>query len=146
VPGASRAAAHVAAKLGQEHPERRQGAPSLLLTLARDEQIVSVAFDTRIGSLLLPFPKLRQGSYYPEWLFARRRRAERALVAVICDGYGRGVSTRRVDGLVKALGRGASRKARSRRWPRLSTPKWPPFAPARLTAAPTPTCGWTPSQ
>ena len=57
-----------------------------------------------MGTVELRVPKLRQGSYYPEWLFERRRRAERALVAVICECYVRGVSTRRVDGLVKALG------------------------------------------
>jgi putative transposase len=61
-------------------------------------------FDTRAGTIELRVPKLRQGTYYPEWLFERRRRAERALVAVICECYVRGVSTRRVDGLVKALG------------------------------------------
>ena len=61
-------------------------------------------FDTRAGTVELRVPKLRQGSYYPEWLFERRRRAERALTAVICECYVRGVSTRRVDGLVKALG------------------------------------------
>jgi putative transposase len=61
-------------------------------------------FDTRAGTVELRVPKLRQGSYYPEWLFERRRRAERALTAVICECYVRGVSTRRVDGLVKTLG------------------------------------------
>lgn len=61
-------------------------------------------FDTRVGTVELRVPKLRQGSHYPGWLFERRRRAERALVAVICECYLRGVSTRRVDGLVKALG------------------------------------------
>jgi transposase-like protein len=61
-------------------------------------------FDTRTGTVALRVPKLRQGSYYPDWLFERRRRAERALVAVICECYVRGVSTRRVDGLVKTLG------------------------------------------
>lgn len=61
-------------------------------------------FDTRVGTVELRVPKLRQGTYYPDWLFERRRRAERALVAVICECYVRGVSTRRVDGLVKTLG------------------------------------------
>lgn len=48
-------------------------------------------FDTRVGSAELRVPKLRQGSYCPEWLFKRRRRAERALVAVISRmlAYGR---------------------------------------------------------
>lgn len=49
-------------------------------------------------------PKLRSGSYFPDWLLERRRRAERALVAVVAECYVRGVSTRRVDGLVKTLG------------------------------------------
>ena len=61
-------------------------------------------FDCRAGTIALRVPKLRQGTYYPEWLFEQRRRAERALTAVICECYVRGVSTRRVDGLVKALG------------------------------------------
>jgi putative transposase len=49
-------------------------------------------------------PKLRAGSYFPDWLLERRRRAERALVAVVAECYVRGVSTRRVDGLIKTLG------------------------------------------
>ena len=60
--------------------------------------------DTRVGTMPLPVPKLREGSYYPDWLLENRRRAERALVAVIAECYMRGVSTRRVDGLVKMLG------------------------------------------
>ena len=62
------------------------------------------AFDTRTGTMELAVPKLRQGSYFPEWLLEPRRRAERALVAVVAECYVRGVSTRRVDGLVKTLG------------------------------------------
>lgn len=61
-------------------------------------------FDTRAGTIELAVPKLRSGSYYPDWLLERRRRAERALVAVVAECYVRGVSTRRVDGLVKTLG------------------------------------------
>ena len=60
--------------------------------------------DTRVGTIPLAVPKLREGSYYPDWLLENRRRAERALVAVIAECYVRGVSTRRVDGLVKTLG------------------------------------------
>ncbi len=56
-------------------------------------------FDTRTGTLELALPKLRSGSYFPDWLLERRRRAERALVAVIAECYVRGVSTRRVEGL-----------------------------------------------
>ncbi len=61
-------------------------------------------FDTRVGTLTLAIPKLRKGSYYPDWLLQWRRRSERALVAVVAECYVRGVSTRRVDGLVAQLG------------------------------------------
>jgi putative transposase len=61
-------------------------------------------FDTRVGTIDLAVPKLRSGSYFPEWLLENRRRAERALTAVIAECYVKGVSTRRVDGIVRALG------------------------------------------
>jgi transposase-like protein len=61
-------------------------------------------FDTRVGSIDLAIPKLRRGSYFPDWLVDPRRRAEKALVSVVAECYVRGVSTRRVDGLVKTLG------------------------------------------
>jgi putative transposase len=61
-------------------------------------------FDTRTGSLDLAIPKLRQGSYFPDWLFKRRRRAERALTTVVATCYLLGVSTRRMDKLVETLG------------------------------------------
>jgi putative transposase len=60
--------------------------------------------DTRVGTMELAIPKLRQGSYFPDWLLEPRRRAERALVAVVAECYVRGVSTRRVEGLVETLG------------------------------------------
>jgi transposase-like protein len=61
-------------------------------------------WDTRAGSIELAVPKLREGSYFPDWLLERRRRAEQALVAVIADAYLAGVSTRRVEKLVRQLG------------------------------------------
>jgi putative transposase len=61
-------------------------------------------FDTRVGTIDLAIPKLRSGSYHPGWLLEPRRRAERALTQVVCECYVRGVSTRRVEGLVQALG------------------------------------------
>jgi len=61
-------------------------------------------WDTRVGSVDLAVPKLRQGVYSPEFLLQPRRRAERALVAVVCQAYVEGVSTRRVDDLVRAMG------------------------------------------
>ena len=60
--------------------------------------------DTRVGTLELAIPKLRQASYFPDWLLEPRRRTERALVAVVAECYVRGVSTRRVEGLVETLG------------------------------------------
>jgi transposase-like protein len=61
-------------------------------------------WDTRVGSIELAVPKLREGSYFPDWLLQPRRRAEQALVAVIADAYLGGVSTRRVEKLVQQLG------------------------------------------
>ncbi len=60
--------------------------------------------DTRVGTLDVAVPKLRQGSLYPEWLLERRKRAERALTSVVATCYLLGVSTRRMDKLVQALG------------------------------------------
>lgn len=62
------------------------------------------SWDTRAGTIELAIPKLRAGSYFPDWLLERRRRSEQALVQVIAECYVRGISTRRVDGLVKTLG------------------------------------------
>jgi len=61
-------------------------------------------WDTRLGTIELAIPKLRQGSYFPTWLLEPRRRAERALVAVVAESYVLGVSTRKVEDLVQALG------------------------------------------
>jgi putative transposase len=60
-------------------------------------------WDTRVGSLTLRVPRVRDGSYFPA-LLEPRRRAERALVAVVQEAYVQGVSTRRVDELAQALG------------------------------------------
>jgi putative transposase len=61
-------------------------------------------WDTRAGTIELAVPKLRSGSYYPEWLLERRRRAERALASVVATSYLLGVSTRRVEKLAEQLG------------------------------------------
>ena len=61
-------------------------------------------FDTRVGTIELAIPKLRSGTYYPEWLLNPRRRAEQALTQVIAQCYVEGVSTRKVDDIVKAMG------------------------------------------
>lgn len=61
-------------------------------------------WDTRAGTVELDIPRLREGSYYPSWLLEPRKRAERALAQVVVECYVRGVSTRRVDGVVKSMG------------------------------------------
>jgi putative transposase len=60
--------------------------------------------DTRVGTIEVAVPKLRKGTYFPEWLLERRKRAETALITVVADCYLAGVSTRRMDKLVKTLG------------------------------------------
>lgn len=61
-------------------------------------------FDTRVGTIDVAIPKLRQGTYFPEWLLERRRRAEQAMISVVATSYLLGVSTRRMEGLVAQLG------------------------------------------
>ena len=71
-------------------------------------------WDTRAGSIELQIPKLRQGSYFAA-LLEPRRRAERALLSVVQQAYVEGVSTRRVDDLVRSLGcEGISKSSVSR--------------------------------
>jgi transposase-like protein len=60
--------------------------------------------DTRVGTVDVAIPKLRTGSYFPEWLLERRKRAESALITVVADCYLAWVSTRRMDKLVKTVG------------------------------------------
>ena len=60
--------------------------------------------DTRVGTIDVAVPKLRKGTYFPEWLLERRKRAERALTSVVATCYLLGVSTRRMDKLVQTLG------------------------------------------
>lgn len=60
--------------------------------------------DTRVGTIDVAVPKLRKGTYFPDWLLERRKRAESALITVVADCYLAGVSTRRMDKLVKTLG------------------------------------------
>ena len=60
--------------------------------------------DTRVGTIDVAVPKLRTGSYFPDWLLERRKRAESALITVVADAYLAGVSTRRMDKLIGTLG------------------------------------------
>src|SRR3954466_14751522 len=89
--------AEVAAQIGAERYER---------TDERNTQRNGYrprTWDTRVGSLELQIPKLRQGSDSPSG-GGPRRRAEQALVAVIAEPYVPGVSTRKVEAVVQALG------------------------------------------
>lgn len=71
-------------------------------------------WDTRVGTIELRIPKVTSGTYFPS-LLEPRRRAERALQAVIVEAYVKGISTRKVDDLVRALGMdGISRSEVSR--------------------------------
>ena len=69
------------------------------------------SWDTRVGTVELKVPRVRDGGYFPS-LLEPRRRAERALAAVVQEAYVHGVSTRKVDDLVKALGMGGISKSR----------------------------------
>ncbi len=69
------------------------------------------SWDTRVGTVELKVPRVRDGGYFPS-LLEPRRRAERALAAVVQEAYVHGVSTRKVDELVKALGMGGISKSR----------------------------------
>ncbi len=60
-------------------------------------------WDTRAGTIPLRIPKLRSGSYFP-WFLEPRKRAERAILSVVQEAYVLGVSTRKVDDLVQAMG------------------------------------------
>ena len=81
-------------RLRRDHPDRTNSRNGLR---HRD-------FDTRVGTIDLAIPKLRHDSYHPGWLLEPRRRAERALTQVVAECYVKGVSTRRVEGLVQTLG------------------------------------------
>ena len=122
--------AEVSAQIGAQHGER---SPE---RVTYRNGYRNRTWDTRVGTMELHIPKLREGNYFPS-LLEPRRRSEKALLAVIQQAYVEGVSTRRVDDLIKALGCTASPAARCR----ACEPKW--WRLGRPPAVPTPTCGWT---
>jgi hypothetical protein len=95
-----------------EHPDERTGRRDLRRPVRHQQPERSNVrngyrpreFDTRTGTLELAIPKLRTGSYFPDWLLERRRRAEAALTTVVATCYLLGVSTRRMEKLVETLG------------------------------------------
>jgi putative transposase len=97
--------AEIAARIGAHRYERSKDRPTWRNGY-RDRE-----WQTRVGTLDLRIPKLRQGSYLPSFLEPRRR-AERALIATVQEAYVRGVSTRSVDALVESLGAGGIDKSR----------------------------------
>jgi transposase-like protein len=122
-------------------------------------------FDTPAGTVDEAIPKLRSGSYFPEWLLERGHRAERALTTVVATCYLLGVSTRRMEKLVESMG--ITRRSKSQVsvmaaeldaqvadfrdrpctpfWPPASTPESMPMATrkssARRSSGPK-TAGW----
>lgn len=89
--------AEAAEKIGAERYERTES------RVTQRNGYRSRAWDTRLGTVDLKIPKLRQGSFFPS-ILEPRRRAEQALASVIQEAYVKGVSTRKVDDLVRALG------------------------------------------
>ena len=77
------AEAAVVVEYGRPTPSRPRSATA---TGQRD-------LDTWVGAIDLAFPKLRKGTYFPEWLLQRRKRAESALITVVADCHLAGVST-----------------------------------------------------
>ena len=89
--------AEVSAQIGAEHGERNPK------HITHRNGYRSRDWDTRVGPMELRIPKVREGSCFPS-LLETRRRSEKALLAVIQQAYVEGVSTRRVDDLIKSLG------------------------------------------
>jgi hypothetical protein len=101
------------------------------------------SWDTRVGTVELKVPRVRDSSYFPS-LLEPRRKAERALSAVVQEAYVHGVSTRKVDELVKALGmEGISKSLTSPSCAKNSMKRSSASVTGR-SKAPTPTCGSTP--
>ena len=99
---------------------------------------------TTAGEVDLAIPKLRQGSFFPS-LLSPRKRVDKALYAVICSAWIEGISTRKVDDLVRALGNesGISRSTVSRIC-KASTTRSRSLCPGRWTTPGSPTYSWTP--
>jgi putative transposase len=101
------------------------------------------SWETRVGTVELRVPRVRDGGYFPS-LLEPRRRAERALAAVVQEAYVHGVSTRKVDELVKALGIGGISKSLMSPSCARSSMRRSSVSEAGRSKAPTPTSGSTP--
>ena len=128
--------AEVSAQIGAEHGERS----SERVTYRNGYR--NRTWDTRVGTMALHLPKVREGSYFP-CLLEPRRRSEKALLTDSQQAYVEGVSTRRVDDLIKALGcDGISSSPVSRICVQLDE-VWRVSWVVPWTAVPIPTYGWT---
>ena len=132
-------AAQIGAQRGERNPER----------VTHRNGYRSRPWDTRVGTIELRIPKIREGSYFPS-LLEPRRRSEWALLSVIQHAYAEGVSTRRVDGLTNAIGcDGIYQKVRCLAWSHCPRPAWQRYQVVEnfradpWTAVLIPMCGWT---
>ena len=89
--------------------------------------------DTRAGTIDIAIPKVREGTFFPEWLLERHRRAEAVLTTVVATCHLLGVRTRRMDKLVRTLGITGLSKSQCRSWRRTSTSRSPHAAPGPRT-------------
>ena len=138
----------------RRHADVRRGGRDLRRPLRRSPARSGPTCATATGTAIrhpgrhldVAIPKLREGSYFPDWLLERRRRAERALTTVVATCYLLGVSTRRMEKLVESLGIKRLSRSQVSVMARSSTRRWRRSAPARWTRArirswpPTPWC------
>ncbi len=124
--------AEVAAQIGAQRGER----------VTHRNGYRSRPWDTRVGTIELRIPKIREGSYFPS-LLEPRRRSEWALLSVIQHAYAEGVSTRRVDGLTNAIGCDGISKSQVSRIFRDLYQVVENFRADPWTAVLIPMCGWT---
>jgi transposase-like protein len=129
--------AEVSAQIGAEHGERNPESRTAQRNGYRDRD-----WDTRAGAVELRIPKLRSGSYFPTFLDARRR-AEKALCAVVAQCYVEAVSTRRVDDVAGRWASRVSARARSAGSAPNSTRPSSSGGPGRWTRGRTGSCGST---
>ena len=128
--------AEVTARIGAERGERSPD------RLTYRNGYRTRQWDTRVGTMELRIPKLREGSYFPS-LLEPRRRSEKALLAVVQQAYVEGVSTRRVDDLGRRWGAMASPRVRCRASVGSSTVWLTASWSVPWTGDRTATCGWT---
>src|SRR5829696_2827984 len=95
-------------------------------------------WDTRAGSIELEVPKLREGSYFPDWLLQRRRRAESALVSVVATSICSASARAGCRNWWRLWVSPGCRSRRSPRWPKISTHRWTRSGPDCWTPARTP--------